>query len=89
MILLKGLQILFAHFQIFRPSNGPTKAKGHSISKYLFGVLNSSKNQAKQFDLTILRVIPQVELFSFVFWKNSKHQKGLTFYLMQEKKING
>ena len=42
-------------------------AKGQLISKCLFVVLNSSKKRTKKFDLTT--VIPQVELFSFNFWK--------------------
>ena len=38
------------------------------------GILNSSKKRTKKVDLTTL--IPQMELFSFVFWKNLKTTKG-------------
>ena len=48
-------------------------AKGQFISKGLFGILNSSKKQMKEFDLTT--IIPQVDLFSFVFWKYLEHTK--------------
>ena len=47
--------------------------KGQLISKGLFGILTSSKNQAKEVDLTTM--IPQVDLFSFIFWKNLKTPK--------------
>ena len=47
--------------------------KGQLISKGLFGILNSSKKRTKKFDLTTM--IPQVDLFSFVFWKNLKSPK--------------
>ena len=43
------------------------QVKGQLISKCLFGIYNSSKKQTKQFDLTTM--IPQVKLFSFIFWK--------------------
>ena len=42
--------------------------KGQYISKCLFGIFNSSKKRAKKFDLTTM--IPEVELFSFVFLEN-------------------
>ena len=51
-------------------------AKGQLISKGIFGILNSSKKQTKQFDLTTM--VPQVELFSFAIWKNSRHQKDIS-----------
>ena len=41
--------------------------KGQLISKRLFGI------RTKKFDLTT--VIPHVDLFSFVFWKNLKTPK--------------
>ena len=44
--------------------------KGQLISKGLFGILNSSKKRTKKFDL--ITMIPQVDLFSFGFWKNLK-----------------
>ena len=47
--------------------------KGQLISKGLFGILNSSKKRMKKFDLTTM--IPQVDLFLFVFWKNLKTPK--------------
>ena len=43
------------------------------ISKGLFGTLNSSKKQTKEFDLTAM--IPQVELFLFVFLEELKTPK--------------
>ena len=46
---------------------------GQLISKGLFGILNSSKKGTKKFNLTTR--IPQVDLFSFVFWKNLKTSK--------------
>ena len=46
--------------------------KGQLISKGLFDIINSSKKRTKKFDLTM---IPQVDLFSFVFWKNLKTPK--------------
>ena len=52
------------------------KIKGQLISKGLFGILNSPKKRTKKFDLTTM--IPQVELFSFVFWKNWRHQKYIS-----------
>ena len=48
-------------------------AKDPLISKGLFGFLNSSKKRTEKFDLTTM--IPQVDLFSFVFWKNLKAPK--------------
>ena len=42
--------------------------KDQLISKCLFGIFNSSKKRTKKFDLTAM--VPQVKLFSFVFWKN-------------------
>ena len=47
--------------------------KGQLISKELFDILNSSKKRKKIFDLTTM--IPQVDLFSYVFWKNLKTPK--------------
>ena len=49
------------------------RSKGHLISKGLFGILNSSKKWTKKFDLT--NMIPQVDLFLFIFWKNLKTPK--------------
>ena len=36
----------------------------------MFGILNSPKNQGEKFDFTTM--IPQVDLFSFVFWEKLK-----------------
>ena len=48
-------------------------AKGQLISKGLFGILNSPKKRTKKFDFTTM--IPQVDLFSFVFWEKLKTPK--------------
>ena len=45
---------------------------GQLISKRLFGIINSSRKRTKQFNLTM---IPLVDLFSYVFWKNLKTPK--------------
>ena len=42
--------------------------KGQLFSKCPFGIFNSAKNRTKKFDLTTM--VPQVELFQFVFLKN-------------------
>ena len=47
--------------------------KGQLISKGLLGILNSPKKQTKKFDFTT--IIPQVDLFSFVFWEKLKTPK--------------
>ena len=49
------------------------KPKGQLISKGLFGILNSSKKQTKKIDLTTM--IPQGDLFLFVFWEILKTPK--------------
>ena len=51
-------------------------AKGQLISKCLFGIFNSPKKWTKKFNLST--ILPQVELFSFVFWKNWRHQKDIS-----------
>ena len=43
------------------------------FQKDFFDILNSSKKRTKKFDLTTM--IPEVDLFSFVFWKNLKTPK--------------
>ena len=43
-------------------------SKGQLISKCLFGIFNSPKKRTKKFDFTTM--VPQIELFSFVFWEN-------------------
>ena len=48
-------------------------AKGQLISKCLFDIFNSPKKRTKKFDFTTM--VPQVELFSFVFWENWRHFK--------------
>ena len=50
--------------------------KGQLISKCLFGILNSPKKRTKKFKITT--VVPQVELFPFVFWKNWRDQKYIS-----------
>ena len=50
-----------------RPANGQTK------SKRFFQADVSSKNRRNKFDFTTM--IPQVDLFSFVFWKKLKTPK--------------
>ena len=50
-----------------------TIAKGQLISKGPFGILNSPKKRTKKFDFTTM--IPQVDLFSFVFWEKLKTPK--------------
>ena len=45
-------------------------SKGQLISKGLFGNLNSPKKRTKKFDFNTM--IPQVDLFSFVFWEKLK-----------------
>ena len=47
-------------------------AKGQLISKGLFGILNP-KNERKKSDLSTM--IPQVDLFSFIFWRKLKTPK--------------
>ena len=50
--------------------------KGQLISKCLFSIFNSSKKQMIKFDFTTM--VPQVKLFSFIFWENWKHQKDIS-----------
>ena len=42
--------------------------KGQLISKCLFGIFNSPKKRTRKLDFTTM--VPQVELFSFVFGDN-------------------
>ena len=51
--------------------------KGQLISKCLFGIFNSPKNEWKRSTL-LSTMVPQVELFSFVFWENWRHQKVIS-----------
>ena len=48
-------------------------AKGQIISKANYGILNSSKKRTSKFDFTTM--IPQVDLFSLVFWRKLKTPK--------------
>ena len=48
-------------------------SKGQLISKVLFGILNSPKKRTKKFDFTTM--IPQVDLFFFIFWEKLKTPK--------------
>ena len=47
---------------------------GQIISKGLFDVFDFLKKRTKEFDFTTM--IPQVDLFSFVFWRKSKTSKN-------------
>ena len=48
-------------------------SKSLLISKGLFGILNSPKKRTKKIDFTTM--IPQVDVFSFVFWEVLKTPK--------------
>ena len=48
-------------------------SKGQLFSKGFFGILNSPKKRTKKIDFTSM--IPQVDLFLFVFWEKLKPQK--------------
>ena len=50
--------------------------KGQLISEEHFSILNPPKKRTKKIDFTIM--IPQVELFSFVFWEDWRHQKDFS-----------
>ena len=50
--------------------------KGQLISKCLSCIFNSPKKQMKKFNFTTM--VPQIELFSFVFWENWRHQKDIS-----------
>ena len=52
------------------------KCKGQLISKCLFGIFNSPKKWTKKIIFTAM--VTQVELFSFVFWENWRHQKDIS-----------
>ena len=58
------------HNSLIAPPNVCTYllTKGQLISKGLVGILNSFKKRTKRSDLQVM--MPQVDLFSFVFWKN-------------------
>ena len=47
--------------------------KGQLISKANYGILISSKKRTNKFDFTTM--IPQVDLFSFIFWRKLKTPK--------------
>ena len=51
-------------------------SKGQLISKCLFGIFNSPKKWTKKFNFN--PTVTQVELFSFVFWENGRHQKYIS-----------
>ena len=48
--------------------------KGQLISKWFLGSSISSKKWTKEFDFTTMR--PQVDLFSFIFWRKSTTPKN-------------
>ena len=54
-------------------ANDWNRAKGQLISKGVLMSTISSKKRMKEFDFTIM--IPQIDLFSFVFWRKSKTPK--------------
>ena len=74
--IYSNLQNLFL-CRIHRSSNDPffklQGAKGQTKSKWFFQADVSSKKQTNEFDFTTM--IPQVDLFSFVFWKKLKPPK--------------
>ena len=70
------LEYLCTYIHILLCEKAAIPAKGQLISKGLFGILNSSKKQTKKFDLTIM--IPQVDLFLFVFGRIWRHQKDIS-----------
>ena len=41
-----------------------------------FGIFNSPKNEQKKFEFTTM--VPQVELFSFVFWENWRPKNDIS-----------
>ena len=73
---LNFFSVLFDLFLLRRASSASVnlalflcpRGKGQLISKCLFGVFNSPKKRTKKFDFTT--IVPQVEMFSFVFWEN-------------------
>ena len=81
---LKGILILFLqnifvlkyHVVFNHHSRVLAVTKGQLISKCPYGVFNSSKNERKY--LTFSTIIPQVELFLFIFWKNWRYQKKIS-----------
>ena len=51
-------------------------SKRQLISKCLLDIFNSPKKGTKKIKFTTM--VPQVELFSFVFWENSRQQKDIS-----------
>ena len=51
-------------------------SKGQLISKCIFGIFKSPKKHMIKFDFTTM--VPQVELFLFIFWENWRHQKDIS-----------
>ena len=58
--------------------------KGQLISKRLFGILNSSKQRTRKFDLTSM--IHQVDFFSFVFGDTTKKMEEIQNVITIESK---
>ena len=50
--------------------------KGQLISKGLFSFVNSPKNRTKNF--CPIRLEQKINIFKFVFWKNWRHQNGIS-----------
>jgi len=57
-----------------RPNPISAIIKGQLISKGVLMSAISSKKRTKEFDFTTM--IPQIDLFSFVFWRKSKTPKN-------------
>ena len=68
--------LILAEFRCENATNlfSMKSTKGQMISKGFLVASISSKKQTKEFDFTTM--IPQVDLFSFVFWRKSKTPKN-------------
>ena len=58
------------------PIGNILNSEGQLISKGLFDILNSSKKRRKKFNFTAM--IPQVDLFLFIFLKKLKTPKDIS-----------
>ena len=58
--------------------SGCTPSKGQLISKCLFGIFKSPKKNEWKNSTLLHTMVPQVELFSFVFWENCRHKKDIS-----------
>ena len=57
----------------FKRSTPTVVLKGQLISKCRYGFFNSPEKWTKKFDFTT--TVPQVELFSFIFWEKKDISK--------------